>query len=118
VVGYGCVTQTQILKELEKSKMLVQTGMFANPRGTVSEIVNGIRPHASQILLGDESFFLESDASELGLNDNYSHLMQPVKELWQVLDGKNKDRIKNKLRVLLMLGVIAIRDESLRQIIN
>ena len=104
--------------ELQTCKEAFLLGMKINPRDSVNLFISNIGLHADKILLGDETFFLQADETELGIDPLYLNLAKRIKILWVTKDAASKNTIKNFFKILLILGVIVVRDEKLRLIIN
>lgn len=111
----GCVPND---KELEKQKLKLETGMKANPRGTIEMFVDSVTPYADHILKGDDSYFINNDAATLGVDTEYLQFAEKLKGLWTKLTGEQQERVKNFFKLLLMLGAIATKNEQLRVTIN
>lgn len=105
-------------KEVEKTKMLVETAMSANPRETVRTFTEALEPYADQILTGDDKYFLGLDVVSLGADDEGSRLADRIKGMWTKLDHDQQERAKRYVKLLVMLGAIATKNEKLRQTIN
>lgn len=105
-------------KEVEKIKLLVETAMSANPRETVKTFTASLEPYADQILTGDDQYFLGLDVTSLGADDEGSKLSNKIKGMWTKLTPDQQEKSKRYIKLLLMLGTIVTKNETLRQIIN
>ncbi len=110
----GWATQKQ-KKELEKFRMKYDLGMRANPRDTLNYFLDEIEPHAHQIMLGNDEYFIEED---IATDSEYKVLGTQLKQWWPRLDDDKKSYIRAQFKLLLMLGAIAIKHEPLRAVIN
>lgn len=105
-------------KELVKQQMKLETALQIDPRSTVELFIEYVKPHADEILTGNESYFLMADEKLLGIDSEYLQFSQKLKTLWVQLNADQQEKIKRYTKLLLMLGTIATKNESLRQTIN
>lgn len=101
-------------KELEKFRLKYDMGMRADPRGTLNYFIDGVKPYATHIMEGNDTFFLREDM----VYEENQPLSRQLQAWWPKLDERKKTYIKDQFKALLMLGAIATRDEELREIIN
>lgn len=102
-------------KQLEKFKMKYEMGMKANPRGSLEFFLDAITPYADHIMKGDDEFFLNE---HIEVDDEYNSLSQQLKVWWPELEDKQRNYVKTQFKLLLMLGAIATKNETLRLVIN
>jgi len=105
-------------KDLEKQKLKLELGMQANPRETIEMFINSIEPHADHILKGDDSYFISASPKDIGILSEYLKFAEKLKQLWLKLDSAQHEQVKRYFKLLLMLGAIVTKNESLRLIIN
>lgn len=108
-------TREQI-KQLDKYEMKINLAMKANCRGSIGYFIESLLPYGHQILTGDDSYFLSNDFEVETEEDQM--LQNQLKDWWPKFTSDQKDIIRNKVKLLLMLGTIASHNEDMRQIIN
>jgi hypothetical protein len=97
--------------DLKKLKLKYQMAMMADPVFTIKHFLDMIEPYAHQIMKGDEQFFLQ-------LGDDSDSITSQIKGEWPGLSGEQRERIKNDLKLLLMLATIATKNVKLKAIID
>jgi hypothetical protein len=102
--------------ELEKQKMLIDAGMFADPRGTVIKFMDGVSPYADHIMKEDDDFFINNTENLVDSED--IQLCMKIKNLWLTLDDTKQSTLKKYFKLLLILGTIATRNQATLSIIN
>jgi hypothetical protein len=103
--------------ELEKNKGYIDAALRVNPRDCITIFVAYMKPFSHEIMKGNDSFILQSDATALA-TEEYFGLFERLKKIWTELEDSKRKEIKKFLKLLFMLGVIVTRDEELRLIIN
>ena len=112
---------------MDKAKIKVFTALKINIRGCVEMFMEHITPYAGEILDGNENFFIKLDINEemnnAGANDNamaseLHRIRERVKAHWDTLKSKQRISLKNHFKLLVMLGAIATRNETIRLEIN
>lgn len=103
------------LKELDKFELKYDMGMKVNPRNSLEYFVDTLAPFASQILQGDDDYFLREN---IEVDDEYNVLSEQIKSWWPELEDHQRNYIKTQFKLLLMLGAIATKNQELRVIIN
>lgn len=103
------------VKEVAKFEMKISTGMKIDPRGSINLFVDSILPYAHEILMGNDEYFLTTD---IGTGSEYAKLTQQLKAWWPDFSEEQKEHVRRKIKLLVMLGAIAIKHEELRLIIN
>jgi hypothetical protein len=114
--------------ELEKAKLKITTALKINIRGSVEMFMESISVYAPQILDGDERFFLnlnidkELDSHDVEnkneMSSELNRIRSRVKFYWNKLDKKQHNQLKNHFKLLVMLGTLATRNESVLIEIN
>ena len=100
-------------KELDKFSTKYNLSMRANPRDTLVYFINEIEPHAHQIMLGNDEYFIKENIAI-----DSKELVAQLKQWWPLFDDDRKNYVRDHFKLLLMLGAIAIKHEPLRVIIN
>lgn len=103
------------LKELSKYEYRIDIGMKVDAKGSVGLFIESIEPYAAHIMQGDDDYFMNGN---LDVDSEYMKLQSQLREWWPNLDHDKRDIVRNKLKLLLMLGTIAVQHENLRQLIN
>ena len=104
------------LKEVEKFKITFDLGMRANPIGTTELLVRLLEPFADEILRGDEDFFLTAEIDQA--DQQNASLLKKLKKWWPALSPDFREEVKNTLKLLLMLGTLATKNERVLTVIN
>lgn len=102
-------------KELEKFRAKYEVGMKVNPRAVVGLFIEHCEPYSDQILRGDDDYFLRE---HIEVVDEFQDLIVQLKHWWPKLESTQHRYIKDQIKLLLMLGAIATRNETIRQVIN
>jgi hypothetical protein len=109
-------TEKEQIRELEKFKIKFEVGMSANPLATIDLFIRHLTPFAEQILLEDEQFFLTLSVDTQDASD--SLLIDNLRKWWHILSDECRDHVKKSIKLLLMLGTIAIKNQALVDVIN
>ncbi len=113
--------------EMEKVKLKIFTALKINIRGSVEMFMDHITPYVSEILDGNETFFINLNIDEemknVGANDSemsdeLQRIRERIKTHWNSLNKKQRTSLKNNFKLLVMLGAIATRNEKIRLEIN
>jgi hypothetical protein len=102
-------------RELEKSRLKYELGMKVNPRVVLGLFIDHCEPYADQILRGDDEYFLRE---HIEVEDEFQDLIVQLKQWWPMLESSQHKYIKDQIKLLLMLGAIATRNENIRLVIN
>ena len=113
--------------ELEKAELKIMTALKINARDTTELFIQHIKPYAGQILDGNEKFFIDlnidNELEKAGENDSsiaaqLQSIRTQVKSHWDALSVTQCNQLKNHFKLLIMLGAIATRNETIRHEIN
>lgn len=102
-------------RELQRHRMKIDAGMKINCKGTIGLFIDSVSPFADHILKEDDDYFMNTDFSQ---DSEFVKLHDQLKEWWPQLDDAQRTYIRNKVKLLLIIGALVCRDESLRQVIN
>lgn len=110
----GSITREQVMA-IDKFEYKLDAGMKINPRGSIALFVDSIREYANEILSDNDQFFMEND---IEIESEFIELSDQIRSWWPDLIETNKDYIRKRIKLLVMLGAIVTKDEPLRKIIN
>lgn len=105
----------QQLKALDTYETKIDMGMSVDCRGSIGLFVDSVVPYAEHILEGNDSYFMDTD---IEVESEYMKLQSQLREWWPAFDEDRKDYIRKQIKLLVMLGTIAVKHEELRQVIN
>jgi len=108
------LTGIEQIKELEKFSLTFDLGMRANPLGTIGLFMQYLKPHADEILTGNEDYFLTTSIADTG----DANLLLKLRSWWPELPEESREDIKKTLKLLIMLGTLSVKDSHLLAIIN
>ncbi len=100
---------------IEKLKIKVNTAMTANPREVILLFTESITYYADEILMGNDSFFLEKTNYTKNI---FNDIINNLKDLWLTLNPEQKETIVRYFKLLVVIGCIISKNEELRDIIN
>jgi hypothetical protein len=103
------------LKLLDSYETKLQLGLKANFRGSVQMFIEGVFPYAHYILEGNDQFFL---VNSISTNSEFSKLQDQLKKWWPEFNDRQKNFVRDHVKLLLMLGTLVVKHEELRLIIN
>jgi len=63
-----------------------------------------VNKYGKQLLDRDESFFLNHDYNEVGINKEYNALIDKVKNYWTTMNDENKNIVWKYFKVLILLS--------------
>ncbi len=108
------LTKQQVIA-IEKFEFKLNTGMKIDPRGSILLFVDSIQPYAHHILSDNDQFFIENT---IEIESEFIELHDQILAWWPELDDDKKDYIRKRIKLLVMIATIAVKNEPLRKIIN
>lgn len=92
-------------KSISATRSQIISAQFITPTLVIDSFIKYVYPYKNKIMNKDESFFLEKDEKELGIEQDYlSHAIH-LKELWNgKLLEENKNTIWKYFQVLILLA--------------
>jgi hypothetical protein len=100
---------------IEKLELKLSTGMKIDPRGSIVLFLDSIEPYAHHIMSDNDQFFLENN---IEIESEFIEFHDQILLWWPELDEDKQEYIRKRIKLLLMLATIALKNESLREIIN
>ena len=100
---------------IEKFEYKLNAGMKIDPRGSINLFVDSIIDYAQEILSDNDKFFLDTDFK---IESEFVELRSQMREWWPNVDKDKQDFIRKRIKLLVMLGAICTKNETLRVIIN
>ena len=101
--------------QIEKFEFKLTAGMKIDPRGSIKLFVDSIKPYAQQILSDNDKFFYENT---IEVDSEFIELHELILAWWLEFDEAKKDYMRARIKLLVMIAAIAVKDEELRQLIN
>jgi len=103
------------LQSLDSQETKIDIGMNIDCRGSIRLFLNNIYPYASQILEGNDEYFLSNN---IEIDSEFHKLQDQLREWWPNLREDRKEYVRKHVKLLVMLGAISIKHEAIRAIIN
>ena len=104
----------------------------ANPRMVAEETVTAFKPFAHEILQGNVKYFLTATPEEILARVDSKHRDLIISEIdtkvdivsdflrsnWSKLTEEKQTIVKDRIKLIMMLASLAVKDEDMRKIIN
>lgn len=102
-------------KEISKIQFKLDAVFKINAKGAVQLFVESITPYASYILNNDWDYFLNT---HIDVDQEFNVLQEKIKSWWPTFTTEQQEQTGKNIKLLIMLGAIAVRSEELRGVIN
>jgi hypothetical protein len=112
VMSWGTPEQQ---KELQKVNFKLSAAFKINAKGAIGLFVEGILPYARNVFMNDWDYFL---SNHIKVDQEFNQLQEKIKQWWPQFTDEQQNSAAMSLKLLIMYGAIALRNEQLRAIIN
>ena len=108
------VNSTELTTILEQVEFATEN----TPRLVANNMTEWLSPYIEKIIQGDEDFLTSLNLSDEGVDDEYLPISESIRDMWNQMSKEEKDELLNYFRLILTLGVLATRKESMLRTIN
>jgi hypothetical protein len=108
------LTRDQLIA-VDKFEFKLNAGMKIDPRGSINLFVTSVNEYAYHIMSDNDKFFLETNFT---IDSEFIELRSQMLTWWPEFKDDQKEFIRKRIKLLIMLGAICTKNEELRGIIN